>query len=153
MTGAGQHLSVSPFCPIELFHYITELTRYAMIMHLQELDSSQLATRITQFPSLLAFFGYVFYFPGILVGPSVEFTYYDQLVTGKLFASAPAVNGSGRRVPEGRKRVAYQKFLLGLFFLAVFAVAGGNMDYDRILEPQFRQRGFILRCVFTCHTL
>ncbi|KAF8307238.1 MBOAT-domain-containing protein [Clavulina sp. PMI_390] len=107
-----------------------------------ELDASQLATRIVEFPSLLSFFGYVFYFPGILVGPTVEYTYYEQLVTGKLFASVTAASeGSGKvkRVPEGRKRVAYTKMLLGLFFLGVYAASGGNYEYERLLEPEFRQ--------------
>lgn len=81
----------------------------------------------------------------MLVGPMVEFTYYDQLVTGKLFATN--ASGTGGRVPKGRKRVAYQKLALGLFFLGVFGIGGGNMDYDRILEPEFRQRNFISRCV------
>jgi len=88
--------------------------------------------------------GYVLYFPGILVGPTVEFTYYDQLVTGKLFDAAVTPQ---RRVPEGRKRVAYQKLALGLFFLGAFATGGGNMDYDRILEPEFRERSFFSRYV------
>lgn len=79
----------------------------------------------------------------MLVGPTVEFTFYDQLVTGKLFANA--VGATGLRVPEGRKRVAYQKLALGLFFLGAFATGGGNMDYDRVLEPEFRQRNFFSR--------
>jgi lysophospholipid acyltransferase len=109
----------------------------------QELDSSQLATRITEFPNPLAFFGYVFYFPGILVGPTIEYNYYDQLVTGKLF---PTKIG-GKRVPQGRKRVAYQRLLTGLLFLGAFATFGGKLDYYRIMEPAFSQKSFLGRFV------
>jgi lysophospholipid acyltransferase len=91
----------------------------------------------------------VFYFPGILVGPSVEYVYYEQLVSGALFAPNPnaIVKSERKRVPEGRKRVAYTKLLLALFFLGLYAVGGSNLDYDRVLEPAFMEKSFFGRCV------
>lgn len=115
-----------------------------------DLDASQLATRIVSFPSPLAFLGYVFYFPGILVGPAVEYVYYEQLVSGALFAPNPnaAIKSERNRVPEGRKRVAYTKLLLALFFLGLYAVAGTNLDYDRVLEPAFLKKSLFGRIAF-----
>jgi len=51
-------------------------------------------------------------------------------------------------VPQGRKRVAYTKLVQGLVFLGLFATAGTNMDYDRILEPAFKSRAFYSRFFF-----
>jgi lysophospholipid acyltransferase len=97
----------------------------------------------------------VFYFPGILVGPTVEYVYYEQLVSGQLFVSNPnsGVKGERKRVPEGRKRVAYTKLLLALVFLGFYAVAGPSMDYTRILEPAYLEKSFFSRWVVVYFSL
>ena len=40
---------------------------------------------ITQCPSLLEYFGWVFFFPGVLVGPAVEFSDYANFIDGTAF--------------------------------------------------------------------
>jgi hypothetical protein len=75
--------------------------------------------------------------------------YYEQLVSGALFAPNPnaVVKSERKRVPDGRKRVAYTKLLLGLFFLGLYAVGGTNLDYDRVVEPAFMEKSYFSRCV------
>ncbi|KAF8341485.1 endoplasmic reticulum protein [Cantharellus anzutake] len=116
-----------------------------------DLDTSQAAAKITTFPDPLAFLGYVFFFPGILVGPTFEYIYYEQLVHGTLFTPNPIADKTAQssRLPQGRKRAAYTKFAQGAFFLGVFALWGGGMDYDRILTPEFSQKSFLGRYFFT----
>ncbi|KDQ14382.1 hypothetical protein BOTBODRAFT_159594 [Botryobasidium botryosum FD-172 SS1] len=113
-----------------------------------ELDKSQLETRITKFPSLLAFLGYVFYFPGVLVGPTIEYASYDALVTETLFDSGPKGKG-GRSVPDGRKRVAYWKMLSGIFFLILFAIYGSTYSYDVVLEDWWLTKPLFWRIGYT----
>jgi hypothetical protein len=40
-----------------------------------------------------------------------------------------------RRVPHGRKRVAYLHLVIGLAFLGIYAVYGGRAAYQRVLTP------------------
>lgn len=47
--------------------------RDGQLVAIDTLDEVQKAVRITQMPSLLAYLGYCFYFPGVLVGPSTRF--------------------------------------------------------------------------------
>ena len=79
----------------------------------------------------------------------MEYVYYEQLVSGTLFAPDPnaVVKSERKRVPEGRKRVAYTKLLLALVFLGLYAVVGASLDYDLVLEPAFMKKSFFGRCV------
>ena len=90
-----------------------------------------------------------FFFPGVLVGPYLDFAEYRALVDESVFA-AHAGNGrtkSGRAIPAGRKRVAYGKMVLGLGFLGLFVVFGGSCHFGIALTPWFVSKGWAYRCV------
>ncbi|KAF9563341.1 endoplasmic reticulum protein [Agrocybe pediades] len=107
----------------------------------EELDKWQLSKRITQYPSLLEFLGYSFYFPGILVGPYLDYTEYMDLINETMFkdANVKATIKSGRRLPPGRKRAAYTKMFMGLFYLAAFVLLGGQYNFGVALNAKFMQ--------------
>lgn len=117
---------------------------------MQELDKWQLAKRVTDYPSLLAFLGYSFYFPGILVGPYLDFAEYTDLINETMFKdpSIKSRHNSGRMLPPGRKRAAYMKMLMGLVYLGAFVVLGGTYNYSMALKPEFGKMSFIKRFVF-----
>ncbi|KAK7061370.1 MBOAT, membrane-bound O-acyltransferase family-domain-containing protein [Favolaschia claudopus] len=94
----------------------------------EDLDKWQTAKRITQFPTLLEFLGYSFYFPGILVGPYLDFNDYMDLINETLFKKLKAKGKNGRNVPSGRKRVAYRKMFSGLAYLGIFVYAYKDCD-------------------------
>ena len=81
------------------------------------------------------------FFPCVLVGPSFDYATYDSLVLHTIFdvpspdcaLSQAAV--TRRRVPHGRKRVAYLHLVLGLAFLGIFSVYGERAAYERMLTP------------------
>jgi len=50
-----------------------------------------------------------------------------------------------KRVPKGRKRVAYQKMLIGILNLALFAVWGASFDYRVILQDWWLTKSFLFR--------
>jgi hypothetical protein len=50
-----------------------------------------------------------------------------------------------KKVPKGRKRVAYQKMLIGVINLALFAVFGANFDYRVILQDWWLTKSFLFR--------
>ena len=86
-----------------------------------------------------------FYFPGVLVGPSLEFADYMALINETAFKNGKSSSGSGRVVPKGRKRVAYRKMVLGLAYLAGFVVLGPKFNFSVALEPWFKSKSFVYR--------
>ncbi|KAF7354960.1 hypothetical protein MSAN_01411100 [Mycena sanguinolenta] len=112
---------------------VMKLTTFAWNVHdgrrrAEDLDKWQTAKRVTQFPSLLEFLGYSFYFPGILVGPYLDFVDYMDLINETLFKKLAVKGKNGRNVPSGRKRVAYRKMFFGLAYLGVFCGLCSHME-------------------------
>lgn len=110
----------------------------------EDLDKWQLEKRVTQHPSLLSFLGYAFYFPGLLVGPYLEFANYQALVDGTTFKTGTSDDtgdvGSKRLIPKGRKRVAYRKMITGLVFLYAFVTYSGRFNYGVALQPWYAEQ-------------
>ncbi|CAE6497350.1 unnamed protein product [Rhizoctonia solani] len=130
----------------------------------ESLDPSQLATRIQEYPSLLEFLGYVFYFPGLLVGPAFEFVSYRSLIDETIFTPSASSSSNGsqvfeknddstlktqRRVPAGRKRVAYLNFAQGLMFLLLFTLFNPQFNYAMSVDPTWAVKPFWYRLVTT----
>ncbi|KAK7060154.1 Lysophospholipid acyltransferase [Paramarasmius palmivorus] len=104
----------------------------------KDLDAWQLSKRVTQYPSLLEFLGYCFYFPGILVGPYLEYADYLALVHDTVFTSQNIKSANGKRnLADGRKRVGYRKMLMGLVYLGTFVVLGGQWNFTSLLSDEF----------------
>ncbi|KAI0773970.1 MBOAT-domain-containing protein [Fomes fomentarius] len=123
----------------------------------EDLDKWQTEQRIADFPTILEFLGYAFYFPGFLVGPYLTYNEYQALVTGSLYKAAEqkeedAVNQtnhlSKRLVPHGRKRVAFRKMFVGLIFLALFVLFYPEFNYSLVVEDEFEARRLISRIIF-----
>ncbi|XAO23955.1 hypothetical protein I312_102744 [Cryptococcus bacillisporus CA1280] len=91
--------------------------------------------------NLVAFLGYCFFFPSVLVGPSFDYATYDALIHKRLYSSPPPgsspeqAKATKRRIPYGRKRVAYLHLVIGLFFLGVYALYGDKYSYENVLNP------------------
>ena len=91
-----------------------------------------------------------FYFPGILVGPYIDFPEYMELINETTFRNAQVkakVNPS-RRLPPGRVRAAFTKLFLGLVYLAAFVLYNGKYNYRVALKPEFMKHSLLMRCVF-----
>jgi len=147
----------------EVRSYLIGLLGTFLIL-MQELDKWQLSKRVLEYPSLLTFLGYSsvivprpdyqlsqchprFYFPGLLVGPYLDFAEYMEVINETMFqlAHVKAVVKAGRTVPPGRKRVAYTKLLMGLSFLGVFVVLGPTYNFSTVLKPEFAKKNLISR--------
>ncbi|GMK57896.1 hypothetical protein CspeluHIS016_0407300 [Cutaneotrichosporon spelunceum] len=127
---------------------VMKLSTFAWNVHdgrrkIDDLDESQKATRLTKLPNPLAFLGYCFFFPSVLVGPSFEYATYEKLVDKTIYHVAPppgapaSTDKRKRRTPKGRRRVAYLHLSLGLVFLAFYAVMGERGSYERIVGPEW----------------
>ncbi|KXN91169.1 Lysophospholipid acyltransferase [Leucoagaricus sp. SymC.cos] len=113
----------------------------------EDLDKWQLQKRITSYPSLLSLLGYSFYFPGILVGPYLDFAEYTDLVNETVFKqpSIKSQHNSGRMLPPGRKRAAYTRMIMGLAYLGAFVFLGGTYNFSAALKPEFAEMSFVKR--------
>ncbi|KAG6918210.1 hypothetical protein DXG01_015803 [Tephrocybe rancida] len=112
-----------------------------------DLDKWQTEKRVVEYPSILEFLGYAFYFPGILVGPYLDFQEYHTLVNETVFDDDKVkekVKGS-RKLPSGRKRVAYGKMVMGLIYLGIYVVLGGQNNYSTALTPWFMEHNLFVR--------
>ncbi|PCH41333.1 MBOAT-domain-containing protein [Wolfiporia cocos MD-104 SS10] len=116
-----------------------------------ELDEWQTEKRIVEYPSLLAFLGYAFWFPGFLVGPSLEYANYDTLIHGTLFKAlendkehAKSIR-QRKLIPKGRKRVAYRRMLYGLIFLGAYVTFGGSYNIGVVVQDWFAKRSLFYR--------
>lgn len=138
---------------------VMNLTTFAWNVHdgrskPEDLDASQLATRLSHVPSPLPYLGYCFFFPAMLIGPSLDYATYDSLVKHTIYQQAPPGTGdeqataAKRRIPYGRKRVAYLHLVLGLGFLGVYAVYGGRGSYTRIVGNDWNKWGVLTKFGF-----
>ncbi|KAH9077497.1 MBOAT, membrane-bound O-acyltransferase family-domain-containing protein [Lactarius deliciosus] len=104
-------------------------------------DKWQTKMRVAKFPSLLEFLGFSLYFPGILVGPYLEYATYRSLIDGTLFDDAANKAGPrGRPLPDGRKRTAYRKMLLALGFLGIFMGVSPKISYQTAVTDWFLEQ-------------
>ncbi|KAF7331726.1 Lysophospholipid acyltransferase [Mycena kentingensis (nom. inval.)] len=129
-----------------------KLTTFAWNVHdgqrpATDLDKWQMQKRVVQHPSLLEFLGYSLYFPGMLVGPYLDFAGYMELVNETVFKKLTVKGKGGRNIPDGRKRVAYRKMALGLAYLGVFVVVGGHWNFALTLTPWFVKQSMMMRIV------
>lgn len=103
----------------------------------QQCDDSQKKSRITKMPSLLEFLGYVFYFPGVLIGPSTRFVDYRAWSTGELFASPKgkekAVAGGSHSLPRGRLFASIRELCVGIGFMAIYSVFAPAYSYEKLI--------------------
>ena len=88
-----------------------------------------------------------FYYPGILVGPHLDFTEYMELINETTFQNlqVKAKVKPGRRLPPGRKRAAYKKMFFGLVYLGVFVLYGGKYNYGAALTSEFMKHSLLMR--------
>ena len=91
-----------------------------------------------------------FYFPGILVGPYLDFSEYMELINETTFQNAQvkAKIKPGRRLPPGRKRAAFTKMFFGLVYLGAFVLYSGKYNFQVALKPEFMKHSLLMRYIF-----
>ncbi|PKI85740.1 Ale1p [Malassezia vespertilionis] len=93
----------------------------------EECDASQRATRVTEMPPLLDYFGYCFYFPGVLVGPSTRFRDYSAWAAGTMYLPSKVP-------PPGRFASAARGILFGFVVLGLQAFLYESCSYARLSD-------------------
>ncbi|WFD18778.1 hypothetical protein MCAP1_000989 [Malassezia caprae] len=109
----------------------------------KDLDEVQARERVMVMPNLLEFFGYCFYFPGVLVGPSSRFREYQAWANGSLYAPH-------RGVPAGRWREAFKELITSGIALVLMTSLSSYYDLERLgnVNDELQTRSFGYRLVF-----
>ncbi|KAJ2851554.1 Lysophospholipid acyltransferase [Coemansia brasiliensis] len=108
----------------------------------KELSGYQRKNAISQVPSPLEFFGYVFFFPGFAVGPAFELATYRRMVQ---LDDAKAARQLARR--------GYRKLLEGLFWMAVYIAYSSTYSFAEMARREFYlQRSFGSTALYLCAT-
>ena len=72
---------------------------------------------------------------------------YADVVNETLF-TPHAKEGRSRKIPKGRKRVAYRRMVLGLAFLGAYVVLSSKFNYGVTITPWFEGQKLWYRCAF-----
>ncbi|KAI0301858.1 MBOAT, membrane-bound O-acyltransferase family-domain-containing protein [Multifurca ochricompacta] len=94
----------------------------------EDLDKWQTKMRVTKFPSLLEFLGFSLYFPGVLVGPYLEYATYSSLVDGTQF------NGT-----------TYRKMLFALGYLGIHMGVAPKISFHTAVTGWFLEQSLPYR--------
>lgn len=91
---------------------------------------------------------YRLYFPGVLVGPYLEFATYSSLITGSLFDVTSGGSSEPRRpIPIGRKRTAYRKMLFALGYLGIYMGLSPQISFQTSVTDWFLEQSLPSRFV------
>ena len=101
-------------------------------------------------PSWLDYFGYVLFFPGLMVGPSFDFAEYKRWVTLSMFdvvvrdKTSKTGTVRKRKIPRSA-RPATMKLLEGTVWLIFFSLFSSWYSAAFALSDDFLQYGFLRR--------
>ena len=89
------------------------------------------------------------YFPGVLVGPYLEYATYSSLIEDKLFdvtggSSQPQLR---KPIPNGRKRTAYRKMLFALGYLGLYMGVAPKISFHTAVTDWFPKQSLPYRFV------
>lgn len=105
----------------------------------EDCDEQQKSQRITEFPTIIEFLGYCFYFPGVLIGPATRFVDYRAWANGTLYSSPKGKEKEGSaatsRPPPGRLLAAGKELAIGFAFLGVYALFASDWDFSALTRP------------------
>ncbi|MBW0487826.1 hypothetical protein O181_027541 [Austropuccinia psidii MF-1] len=101
-----------------------------------KLDSYQKSNSVRNFPNLIHFLGYCFFFPSLLVGPAISFNDYHQ------YTQAIHLQIS---LPPRRFFHALKKLAIGTSFAILVGLYGSHLSYEKTLEDQFLSKNFFQR--------
>ncbi|KAL1959374.1 hypothetical protein VTO42DRAFT_2177 [Malbranchea cinnamomea] len=137
---------------------VMKLTAFCWNVHdgrlpVNQLTPTQAYAAIREFPSLLDFAGYVFFFPSLWAGPACDYVEYRRWIETTMFDLPPGVDQSKapltrkkRRIPRSG-RPAMRKAAMGLSWIAAFLVMGPRYNTDLMLSDKYMEYNIFLRVI------
>lgn len=105
-------------------------------------------------PSLLDYFGYVLFFPGLLTGPSFDFAEYKRWVTLTMFDVKVPDPKSSTGGTKRRRKIPHSglpatiKLVEGTIWLGVFSLFSSWYSVDFALSDAFLKYNFFRRYAY-----
>ncbi|PRP78111.1 membrane-bound O-acyltransferase [Planoprotostelium fungivorum] len=146
---------------------VMKLSAYAWNVHdgitKEELTPYQEEKKLSEVPPLLEYLGFVFYFPGLMVGPSIEYMDYRKFTDLSMFSADAdklvkrreteekrvSVDGKMQRIEiPNSKRTAAKSLLLGVFFFGIFGALGPKFSYNQVLKSSWDDTSVLYRILF-----
>ncbi|EGC40111.1 hypothetical protein DICPUDRAFT_52171 [Dictyostelium purpureum] len=106
-----------------------------------ELSSDQKRRSIKKLPNLLEFFGFVYFFPTFLAGPTIEITDYLDYTSGKMFKDEKLKGKIPNSFLPSMKTLGY-----GLFVFP-FVILSGYFPVLDLADPSFGFEPLYLRII------
>ncbi|KAJ3073349.1 lysophospholipid acyltransferase [Podochytrium sp. JEL0797] len=91
---------------------------------------------IKEYPGVLEFFGYVFFFAAFLVGPPFDFNDYREFTRGEGVFAIASENGKPKSMPS-RVWPALKCFLGGVLWMGIFMKFSKRFDYHFCATEEF----------------
>ncbi|KAF9110416.1 lysophospholipid acyltransferase [Mortierella sp. AM989] len=111
----------------------------------KELSRYQQEHAVANFPPLLHYLSYVFFFPGVLVGPTFEYMDYIRFIELSQFKDPK----TGKvHWPAGRIAASLKSLFFSLIALASLAVIAPKVDSLWTMEPAFKALPWALRFAY-----
>ncbi|CAG8595100.1 11823_t:CDS:2 [Funneliformis mosseae] len=152
---------------------VIKLTSFAFNVYdgrrpINELTSYQRSKAIPSIPSILEFFGYIFFFGGFLVGPAFEFMDYRRFTNMEMFriennSTEPERkdiksqqdklvnrhnnNNVKYHVPNGFIS-AMSKLSFGIFWILCLVTIGNKYPFDWTLTEEFKNISFLDKLLY-----
>ncbi|GAM22032.1 hypothetical protein SAMD00019534_052070 [Acytostelium subglobosum LB1] len=101
-----------------------------------ELSADEKKRSIKKIPTLLEFYGFVYYFPTFLAGPTIEIGDYLRYTSGEMFSEFKTIPSSGF--------AALKTFVLGLLCFPILTL-GGTYTVAYLFTPEFAMEPLYLR--------
>lgn len=118
------------------------------------LSDFQKDRRLKELPSLLDYFGYVFFFPSLMIGPAFDFAEYRRWLDTTMFDIPKSVDPA-KKPPTRRKRKiprsgtpAMIKLVTGFSWLLLFIWLSTWFSPESLLGDSFVSHNFLVRLLF-----
>ena len=108
------------------------------------IDNARRFTMLRKYPSILEFYAYVFLYPGVLTGPTIDFFDFRRFISGELYDPEDLI----ATVLEGRKRRAFYLLACSLLFLALHVGLSWYLPVIWMLNPSFQQQSLTYRFLY-----
>ena len=90
------------------------------------------AEYVTEFPSLLDYFGFIYHFPGLLGGPNTYYREYHDVMSNIRYPDG--------KLPSSRWKYVLINLIKGVVFLIMFVVGSAYLPTDYLLTDTFGSR-------------
>ena len=117
----------------------------------QDIGEFQKEHRLKEMPNLLDYAAYVFFFPGLMIGPAFDYVEYRDYIETSMFDLPPGTDPA--KAPRTRKKrriprsgtPATIKCIKGLAWLLSFLALSSRYDPSLLLSPDYIKYNFLRR--------